>query len=339
MRNAPRVVALVAAPLLVVGATAMVMVARHEVGPAPVSPDGPRVTLLAPQQGAVLELQPVQVQAKAEDPDGIATAELLVNDKRVANQLTSGGSTADLEFTWTPQDPGDYTLRVRARDNEGKWGEAVITVSAGTGLPPLPPPPTTLPRTTLDPGVSTTPSSLGPATSSAPPPTTAATSVAPTTARPAPTAPPTAAPTVPTTPTTDTTIPTTDTTIPTTDTTIPTTDTTIPTTDTTTATTPVTQARCRLDSAVLLLPVPRSSLVPLQPTFVWTYAGACPPASQVLVLSLPGGHQSVALSGAARSYVPAVPLPTCTRVRWSVTAVDANGGARGTKAEDFTTAC
>ena len=91
MRNAPRVVALVAAPLLVVGATAMVMLPRHEAGPAPVSPDGPRVTILAPPQGAVLELQPVQVQAKAEDPDGIATAELRVNDKQVANQLTSGG--------------------------------------------------------------------------------------------------------------------------------------------------------------------------------------------------------------------------------------------------------
>jgi hypothetical protein len=282
----------------------------------------------------------VQVQAKAEDPDGIATAELRVNDKPVANQLTSGGSTADLQFTWTPQDPGDYTLRVRARDNEGKWGEAVITVSAGTGLPPLPPPPTTLPRTTLDPGTSTTPSFLGPAASSTP--TTGPSSVAATTTRPAPAPPPTVAPTAPTTPTTDSTIPTTDTTIPTTDTTIPTTDTTIPTTDTTTTATPVTQvtqAPCRLESAVLLLPVSRSSLVLLQPTFVWTYAGACPPTSQVLVLSMPGGHQAVALSGAARSYVPAAPLPACTRVRWSVTAVDAYGRARGTRAEDFTTAC
>ena len=172
MRNAPRAFALVAAPLLVVGVTAVVMLNRSDAGAAPVSPDGPTVTILQPVQGSVLGLQSVQVLARAQDPDGVATAELRVNDKRVGSQITGGASTADMQFSWTPADPGDYTLRVRARDNDGKWGEAVITVSAGTGLPPLPPPPTTAPPTT--PAPVTTPVTIPP------PPTTTPTTIAPT---------------------------------------------------------------------------------------------------------------------------------------------------------------
>lgn len=332
MRNAPRVVALVAAPLLVVGATAGVMLARQEAGAPAVSPDGPKVTMLAPQQGAVLGLSQVVVLARAEDPDGIATAELRVNDKRVANQLTGGGSTADLQFSWTPKDPGDYTLRVRARDNIGKWGEAVITVSAGTGLPPLPPPPTTAPLTTLDPGTSTSLTTLGPVTSVTEPPPTLPPPTAPPPTAPPPTAPPPTNP--PTTESTTTTTTTTTTLPPPTD---PTTTTTVPPTDPTTVITTVSQARCRLDPAEPLLPAPNSSFVPLQPAFVWTYVGSCPPASQVLELAIPGARLQVALSGSARSYVAAQPLPACTRVRWSVTAVDASGHARGAKAADFTT--
>lgn len=333
MRNAPRVVALVAAPLLVVGATAGVMLARQEAGAPPVSPDGPKVTIQAPQQGAVLGLSQVVVLARAADPDGIATAELRVNDKRIANQLTGGGSTADLQFSWTPEDPGDYTLRVRARDNEGKWGEAVITVSAGTGLPPLPPPPTTAPHTTLDPGTSTSLTTLGPVTSVTEPPPTQPPPTQPPPTLPPPTLPP---PTQP--PTTESTTTTVATTVPPTDPTTTTINDTVPPTDPpTTVITTVSQSRCRLDPAEPLLPAPNSDFVPLQPAFVWTYAGSCPPVSQVLELAMPGARLQVALPGSARSYVATQPLPACTRVRWSVTAVDANGHARGAKAADFTT--
>jgi hypothetical protein len=169
MRNAPRVVALVGAPLLVVAATTIVMLSRKDVGATPVSPDGPKVTILQPSQGAVLGLQSVQVLAQATSAVGVAAGELRANDKRVDSQMTEGDSSADLQFSWTPSEAGDYTLRVRARDNDGKWGEAVITVSAGTNEPPLPPPPSTSPVTTA---ALVTPSVTAPAptTLTTPPP-------------------------------------------------------------------------------------------------------------------------------------------------------------------------
>jgi len=121
--STPRVAALVGAPIFVVLATTGVMLTHHDAAiPAP-SPDGPKVTLLSPQQGSVLPLDTVLVHATAQDPDGIATAELRVNGTRVQGELTGSGSTADLDFTWTPDKAQDYTLRVRARDLSGAWGE------------------------------------------------------------------------------------------------------------------------------------------------------------------------------------------------------------------------
>ena len=70
-QSAPRVAALVAAPLFVVAATGLVLLPRGGDGPPPPTPDGPLVVILAPADRATLELEPLVVRARLEDPDGI----------------------------------------------------------------------------------------------------------------------------------------------------------------------------------------------------------------------------------------------------------------------------
>jgi hypothetical protein len=81
--------------------------------------------------------------------------------------------------------------------------------------------------------------------------------------------------------------------------------------------------------------------VPTQPTFAWTYFGTCPPTQQILRIRASGGTSTdIPLSGAARSYQLATPLPACARVRWDVTALDAGRQERGSRSASFvTTGC
>jgi hypothetical protein len=332
----PRIAALVAAPLLVVAATGALLASRSEDRTVRASADGPLVAITSPEQGAILDLERIQVVATADDPDGIATAELRIDGDKVDSVVTGGGSSAELRFFWTPTRAKSYEVQVRARDLADKWGEALITVSAGTGQPPLPPPPTTSPRATIPIADTSGTTVAAVTTDPEPEPTTPEPVV--TTRVPLPTRPvtPTTRPTLPPTQPTTTLAPTT---------TIAPTTTTLATTTTTTTTTtiapPITQIPCRLDPAILLVPFSGSS-TSTQPTFAWTYFGSCPPSLQILSIRASGGGGSadIPLAGSTRSYRLTTPLPACARVRWEVIAIDTRQQSRGTRSSTFvTTGC
>ena len=75
--------------------------------------------------------QPVIVLARAEDPDGIEEAELMVNGEVVASQANPeapAGSEFFIRQVWHPTGAGMFSVMVRARDQEGQVGQADVTL-------------------------------------------------------------------------------------------------------------------------------------------------------------------------------------------------------------------
>jgi hypothetical protein len=85
----------------------------------------------APLPGTIVdsELPAVQLISHHSDPGGIAEIELTVNDEILVPN--PGPPEAETLITdtreWTPPGPGEYTLRVRAKNNNGQWSNYAET--------------------------------------------------------------------------------------------------------------------------------------------------------------------------------------------------------------------
>ena len=180
-----RFLTLVLAPLVVVGVTAIVMLPRGGDDKVKVNADGPVVNITSPQTKSRFNRNTIQIVARVSDPDGLATAELRVQGKRVATISLSGASDELASFNWEASEIGEYEVAVRARDLNGSWGEAdEITISIEPDSVDLPPPPTTiisnvgivdttpttLPGVPTDPAVTDPTSAAGPTSSTLLPP-------------------------------------------------------------------------------------------------------------------------------------------------------------------------
>ena len=95
-----RFLTLVLAPLVVVGVTAIVMLPRGGDDKVKVNADGPVVDITSPQTKSRFNRNTIQVVARVSDPDGLATAELRVQGKRVATISLSGASDQLASFNW-----------------------------------------------------------------------------------------------------------------------------------------------------------------------------------------------------------------------------------------------
>ncbi len=346
-RSAPRVLALVGAPLLVVAATAFVLLQGGSGSTVITGADGPVVRIVQPIDGSSLTFGPVQVVANVVDRGGIATAELHVDGRRVDSTLGSGASDVEVRFSWTPNGVGDYTLSVRAKNLAGHWGaEAAVRISVGTGLPPLPPPPSTEPAsvalvvgpvvTTAAPSATTpsppVPVTLQPVVTVAPP---VVANAPPTrTSPPATSRPRTSTTSSTTTTTTATTTPTSTTT------TTTTTTTTVPTTVRTTAPPPPPPPPppCQTDRPVTVTPA-NHSVSNTTPVYGWLYTTTCPPQSQTLLVRTALGGFDATLPGDQRSFQSTTALPSCTRVGWAVVATGSDGHSHASHVAEFSTAC
>lgn len=86
---------------------------------------GPRAVISDPQDGATLTLQPIRVNISASDPNGIQDIEFLVNGTLVETSSLQGQTdrnSAQVSTVWTPVQPGNYILLVRARNTAGAFG-------------------------------------------------------------------------------------------------------------------------------------------------------------------------------------------------------------------------
>jgi hypothetical protein len=92
-----------------------------------------------PKSGDTLPMGPVRIVFSASSSAGISEVELSVNNAVMMRVLNEDGQSISVsEFIWTPESPGETTIRVRAKDNAGNWSGTVetrITIEAG-GLVP-----------------------------------------------------------------------------------------------------------------------------------------------------------------------------------------------------------
>jgi chitinase len=100
-------------------------------GPTPPPPNQPpSVSISSPTNGSTFTVgTSIDVQIEASDPDGSIT---LVELFQGATHLGSATS-APVHITWTPMEPGIYSLRAVATDNDGassSTGPVTITIQS-----------------------------------------------------------------------------------------------------------------------------------------------------------------------------------------------------------------
>lgn len=140
-RPAPQFSAAAAAVYL--GATILVLAACRpsggDAGPTataagPARPAGPSTVISAPENGEQFEQgQPIAVQSESMDALGISRLELLVDNRIVATgrYVPQPNAVFVARQTWTPQQPGTYTLQVQAYNAANimaRSGQVVIEV-------------------------------------------------------------------------------------------------------------------------------------------------------------------------------------------------------------------
>ena len=95
------------------------------------------VAIESPASGARLPLVPLTIVYSASSSAGIAEVELSVNDGVVMRVTDINQSIIVSEFIWTPDAPGEYTLRVRALSDENVWsGDSQVSITIEQTLQP-----------------------------------------------------------------------------------------------------------------------------------------------------------------------------------------------------------
>lgn len=99
----------------------------------PSGDSNPQAWFDSPLSGSTLPLGPVEVISHFSDSSGVAEIQLLVNDEMVddgkpSSPTTEGESLVSDKRDWTPDAPGEYTLKIRALGNNNSWGPYAETV-------------------------------------------------------------------------------------------------------------------------------------------------------------------------------------------------------------------
>lgn len=123
---------------------------------------GPQAWFDAPLPNSSFPLGPVQIVAHGSDPGGIATFEFSVDGAPSAlPSPNTSQSLVTLSHTWTPDQPGTYTLGLRSENTAGQWSSSasttVIIEGVPTGSPTSTATATEAPAATLTPTLTPTP--------------------------------------------------------------------------------------------------------------------------------------------------------------------------------------
>lgn len=104
----------------------------------------PMARIDAPLNKMTLPLEAYEIVFHITDDTIVTLGELSINDHLVANLYTTGNAQeATLRYTWTPEKPGTYTIRVRGQNQGGKWSApAEVTVEISTSITGISPTPT-----------------------------------------------------------------------------------------------------------------------------------------------------------------------------------------------------
>jgi hypothetical protein len=104
---------------------------------------GPQAWIDAPLDGMHLPLSlPYDIVFHITSDSSVAQGELSINGQVLATlpNPVAGSNLAALHQGWTPLAPGEYTIRARAENSAGQWGdyaEAVVEVGQPTSTPTL----------------------------------------------------------------------------------------------------------------------------------------------------------------------------------------------------------
>lgn len=106
--------------------------------------DGAEAGISAPAAGATLPAGTVEIAYYATSVDGVASVELSVDGEILS--ITGSPDTSEqvvaLKYAWDPATSGSHTIRVRAMDAKGNWGDyAAVTVNVEAASQQQPEPP------------------------------------------------------------------------------------------------------------------------------------------------------------------------------------------------------
>ena len=87
---------------------------------------GPLVWIDQPLDGSKVPLGPVIIQGHASDEKGISEFEFSVDGNLVATIDVDESSLADASYEWSPNEPGNYTIELQARNGGGSLGSIAI---------------------------------------------------------------------------------------------------------------------------------------------------------------------------------------------------------------------
>jgi hypothetical protein len=127
----------------------------------------PMAWIDSPRDGMHLSPGEYEIIAHGSDLIGVTSMEISVNGLPMANEPGTGSDLflVTLQKAWTPTDPGEYDIQVRAQNSSGAWSDpasVTVWIDQETALPSptaSPSPTSTLtptPTSTLTPTITTT---------------------------------------------------------------------------------------------------------------------------------------------------------------------------------------
>jgi len=142
----------------------------------PMTDQEPRAWIDAPLNGSTLQLAPYPVVYHGGAGDGVTVIEFSINGEILSNESNAGQDSilVTRRYTWSPQAPGTYTLKVRTQSGSGGWSDfavSVVTIGSVTETPTNTPNPiiTETPISTVTPTFTATPTTtLAPPTACVP---------------------------------------------------------------------------------------------------------------------------------------------------------------------------